>query len=156
LGSYRLLLHRAQSGYILGPGEVLRAAIHGGYLARVLRELRPIRAYGFAVASWAVPSLCFMVTWNWIWSLALLLTAIGLPMMSMTYRRRSFSRGFYSVLVWHVFGFGLVRGLLRRRRSPTETISSQIISTPSIHDSHGPGRRPRQLTATAPVAKVQK
>jgi hypothetical protein len=156
LGSYRLLLHRALSGYILGPGEVLRAAIHGGYLARVLRELRPIRAYGFAVASWVVSSLCLMVTWNWIGSLALLLTAIGLPMIRMTYRRRSLSRGFYSVLVWHVFGFGLVCGLLRRRRSPTETISSQIISTPAVHDSHDPGRRSRPLAATAPVAKVKK
>jgi hypothetical protein len=135
LGSYRLLLHRAQSGYILGPGEVLRAAIHGGYLARVLRELRPIRAYGFAMASGAVPLLCFMVTWSWIWSLALLLTAIGLPMMRMTYRRRSLARGFYSVLVWHVFGFGLVCGFLRRRRSPTETISSQIIRVTAARDS---------------------
>lgn len=127
LGSYPLLLHRAKSGYILGSGEALRAAIEGGYLTTVLRELRPVRAYGFAVASWLAVLLLMLLTWNWTWSLAVLLASCVLPILGMALRRGSVNRGIYSVLVWHVHGFGLVRGLLRRRRSPTERISSRVI-----------------------------
>lgn len=134
LGSYLLLLHRAKSGYILGSGEVLRAAIEGGYLATVSRELRPVRAYGFAVASWLAALLLLLLTWNWAWSLALLTTSCVLPILGMALRRRSIERGIYSVLVWHVQGFGLVRGLLRRRRSPIELVSSRVIR---ISDSCG-------------------
>lgn len=134
IGSYRLLLHRVKSGYILGAGELLRAAIDGGYLTQVLRELRTIRAPGFAVALWGATLLCLLVTWNWWWSLDMLAASAVLPVLGMTLRRRSLTRGVYSVLLWHVHGFGLVRGLLRRRRSPTETISSQIIRLPAAHD----------------------
>jgi glycosyltransferase involved in cell wall biosynthesis len=129
LGSYSLLLHRAKSGYILGSGEVLRAALDGGYLADVLRELKPIRAYGFAVASWLAALAFLIVTGSWLWSLAVLLAAVALPIAGMALRRRSINTGIYSVLVWQVQGFGLVRGFLRRRRPPTELISSRIIRT---------------------------
>jgi glycosyltransferase involved in cell wall biosynthesis len=131
-GSYRLLFHRAKSGYILGSGEVLRAAIDGGYLAKVLHELRPIRAYGFAIASWFAILLSLLLTWNWTWSLSLLFASCVLPILGMALRRRSINRGIYSVLVWHVQGFGLVRGVLRRRRSPTEMISSRVVRI-SVH-----------------------
>jgi hypothetical protein len=129
------LLHRTKSAYIFGSGEVLRAAISGGYLAKVLRELRPIRAYGFAVASWLAILLFLLLTRNWAWSLALLLASCVLSVLGMALRRRSINRGIYSVLVWHVQGFGLVRGVLRRRRSPTETISSRVvrISVPCVN-----------------------
>jgi GT2 family glycosyltransferase len=129
LASYRLLLHRVKSGYVLGSGEVLRAAIERGYLAKALRELQPIRAYGFALASWLIVLVFLLVTWNWLWSLALLLALWVLPIAGMALRRRSLMTGIYSVLVWHVQGFGLLRGLLRRRRSPTELIESRIIRT---------------------------
>jgi glycosyltransferase involved in cell wall biosynthesis len=76
LGSYRLLLHRAKSGYILGSGEVLRAALDGGYLARVLRELRPIRAYGFAVALWLAVLTVVVVTRSWFWSIVMLAASL--------------------------------------------------------------------------------
>ncbi len=135
LGSFLLLLHRAKSGYILGSGEVLRAAIEGGYLSTVLRELRPVRAYGFAVASWLATLLLLLLTWNWTSSLAVLLASCVLPILGMALRRGSIKRGIYSVLVWHVHGFGLVRGLLRRRRAPTEWISSRIIRTSDRFDN---------------------
>jgi glycosyltransferase involved in cell wall biosynthesis len=135
LGTYRLLLHRAKSGYILGSGEVLRAAINGGYLATVLRELRPIRAYGFAITLWLFVLLFLLVTQNWFWSTMLLLASGMLPILVMALRRRSMTRGIYSVVAWHVQGFGLVRGLLRKRSSPTEPIGSRIIRTSTPHDN---------------------
>lgn len=135
LGTYRLLLHRARSGYILGSGEVLRAALDGGYLTTVLRELQPIRAYGFAMALWLVVLLFLLVTQNWFWSAMLLLAAWTLAVLAMAFRRGSLGRGVYSVIAWHVQGFGLIRGLLRRRNPPAERISSRIIRTTAPHDS---------------------
>lgn len=134
MGSYRLLLHRVRSGYILGAGELLRAAIDGGYLTQVLREHRTIRAPGFALALWGTALSCLLVTGNWFWSLNTLVASAVLPILTMTLRRRSLTRGVYSVLLWHIHGFGLVRGLLRRRRSPTETISSQTVRVTAAHD----------------------
>jgi glycosyltransferase involved in cell wall biosynthesis len=129
LGSYRLLLHRAKSGYILGSGEALRAALDGGYLVSVLRELRPIRAYGFAVALWGLVLAVLAVTQSWFWGLALLSASCILPATVMALRRRSLTRGIYSVVAWHVQGFGLVRGFFRKRTAPAEPISSRIIRT---------------------------
>jgi glycosyltransferase involved in cell wall biosynthesis len=129
LGTYLLLLHRIRSGYILGSGEVLRAALDGGYLARVLRELRPIRAYGFAVSLWLLVLLAVVVTQSWFWTVILLAASCLIPILVMSLRRRSVARGIWSVVAWHVQGFGLVRGFLRPRKSPTEAICSRIIRT---------------------------
>jgi glycosyltransferase involved in cell wall biosynthesis len=136
LGTYRLLLHRTRSGYILGSGEVLRAALDGGYLARVLRELRPIRAYGFAVSLWLLFLIVLAVTQSWLWSITLLAASSLMPVLVMALRWQSMARGIWSVVAWHVQGFGLVRGFLRPRKSPTEAISSRIIRTAVPQGSH--------------------
>jgi glycosyltransferase involved in cell wall biosynthesis len=129
LGTYSLLRHRMRSGYILGSGEALRAALDGGYLARVLRELRPIRAYGFAISLWLFVLIVLAVTRSWFWGATLLALSCLMPVLVMALRRRSLVRGLWSVAAWHVQGFGLVRGFLRPRKSPTEAISSRIIRT---------------------------
>jgi glycosyltransferase involved in cell wall biosynthesis len=129
LGTFQLLLHRIRSDYILGPGEALRAAVDGGYLARVLRELRPIRAYGFAIFLWLLTLIVLAVTHSWFWSAILLVASFLVPVLVMALRRRSMARGLWSVVAWHVQGFGLVRGFLRPRKSPTEAICSRIIRT---------------------------
>jgi len=133
--SYRLLLHRATTGYILGSGEVLRAAIDGGYLRNVLVELRPLRAYGFAVALWVLALLTPLLPQSRAWGLAALFVLCALPIAAMTLRHRSFKLGLYSVVVWHVQGLGLIRGLFRKRRAPTDPIASRIIQT--AHERHG-------------------
>jgi hypothetical protein len=59
----------------------------------------------------------------------LLAASCLMPILVMALRRRSVARGIWSVVAWHVQGFGLVRGFLRPRKSPTEAICSRIIRT---------------------------
>ena len=59
----------------------------------------------------------------------LLAASCLMPILVMALRRRSVARGIWSVVAWHVQGFGLVRGFLRPRKSPTEAICSRINRT---------------------------
>jgi GT2 family glycosyltransferase len=125
--TFAMLWHRARSGYVLGSGEVLRAAIDGGYLARVLRELRALRAYGVALASWAVLiALPFLLARPWESAAGLVALAL-LGLAAMALRHRSLALAAYSLVAWQVNALGLVRGLLRRRRSPREPIASRVL-----------------------------
>jgi hypothetical protein len=42
-------------------------------------------------------------------------------------RKRSLTRGLYALLAWHVNTAGLLRGLLRKRRSTARPIASRLI-----------------------------
>jgi glycosyltransferase involved in cell wall biosynthesis len=127
MNSSRLLLHRAKTSYILGPGEVVRAAIEGGYLKNVLLEVRALRAYGFTAALWVLALLIPIFAPSGFWVVASWFALCALPVGAMILRHRSIKLGLYSVAVWQVQGLGLFRGLVRARQSPIDPIKSRVV-----------------------------
>jgi glycosyltransferase involved in cell wall biosynthesis len=51
--TYRLIWHRARSGYILGAGDILRAAISGRFVGEALARLPGLRVALFVWLYWA-------------------------------------------------------------------------------------------------------
>jgi glycosyltransferase involved in cell wall biosynthesis len=135
--TYRLLWHRARSGYIFGGGELLRAAISGKYLRKALTGLPGLRPALFIWIYWivAIPiSLASPTSWG---SIAILAVAALLPVVVMAARNKnSLQIGMHSVVLWYMNALGLVIGLMRVRRSPTERIGSRLTHSGSTSARH--------------------
>jgi len=131
--TYRLLWSRIRSGYILGVGELLRAAIAGRYLNIALRELRVLQ---IAIAVWPYWIVTAFVAW-WMpsggWTLGVLLLALLLPLAAMAIRTRSVELGFHSVMLWYVSAVGLACGVVRKRKPPAAGIKSRTLRTACSH-----------------------
>ena len=127
MGTYELLWFRLRAGRLLAIGEILRAAIDGGYLQKAMVELRPIR---FALAMWVywpVVSLAALAGPRGIWPIATLTAAALLPVLAMAVRTKSMSAGLYSVVVWHLTSINCLLGFIRHRVEPGRPISSVVL-----------------------------
>jgi GT2 family glycosyltransferase len=129
---YALLRKRWRSGYICGLGELLRASLAGQRLPPLLR-LKELRLYGGVLLGW----LALLVVALWPLPLpakALLLCALALaPALAMAWRKRSWQRGLYALVSWNLHAAGLLRGLLRPQRAPTDPVDSRV-----LHDACRP------------------
>jgi GT2 family glycosyltransferase len=114
VGTWRLLWHRLRTGRFLSSGELLRAAIEGHYVKRVLRE---VRILSLAMGVWLYWGLVLLAS-HWVSGAAITLIALGMPIIVMAFRTRSLRLGIFSVLPWHIAAVGFLVGLFKRRRSP--------------------------------------
>jgi glycosyltransferase involved in cell wall biosynthesis len=127
---YRLLMRRWRTRYVCGLGELIRAAAGQPRLSMVLMGLSELRLYLAVLLWWAV---LFSVP---LWSLAattrglIFLGILTLPLLVMTWRKRSFEQALYAVVSWCFHSAGLVRGILRTQRPPRDMISSRVIREP--------------------------
>ncbi len=150
---YQLLMRRWRSGYICGPGELLRSALGQQWLRLVWRDLREIRLYVAVLAWWAlllsVPFWPIAGTLQAASAAALIFT----PWLVMLLRKRSPQRALYSVVSWCFHAAGLVRGLLRPRRPAHALIASRVVREPAGPVRSGsangpsPGEPPRMRPA---------
>jgi glycosyltransferase involved in cell wall biosynthesis len=127
MGTYALLWFRLRAGRLLAIGEILRAAIDGGYLRKAMVELRPIR---FALAMWMywpLVALAAVAGPSGIWPIATLTAAALLPVVAMAVRTKSINAGIYSVVVWHLTSINCLLGFLRHRVPPRRPISSVVL-----------------------------
>jgi glycosyltransferase involved in cell wall biosynthesis len=122
-GTLRLLWHRLRSGRFLSSGELLRAAINGGYVTRVLRE---VRILPLSIGVWLYWGLAILSS-RWIFGSATLVIALAAPVILMILRTRSLKLGVFSVLTWHISAVGFLIGFFRRRVSPSVRIDSKIL-----------------------------
>lgn len=127
---YQLLMRRWRSGYILGLGELVRAAWGQDRLVRVF-GLHELRLY-VAVISWwlilvSVPFWSLTVTER----IACFLVLLVAPLLVMTWRKRSLTKACYSLISWCFNAAGMVRGLMRPRRPVQEAIASRILQQPT-------------------------
>ena len=119
--SITLLLRRWRSGYALGHGELLRAAIGRPQFWFVLTRLRVFKLQFGMLAAWGLALLLASV-WNlgWLGFVAILVTGYALAIIAMALRKRSFRGALFSLVSWHVGLAGLVRGFCRLRRTDPE------------------------------------
>jgi hypothetical protein len=129
MSTFPLLWRRIRTGYVLGAGEVLRAAIKNGYLKNVLLELQGLR---IALALWVYCGIAALIALqlpNALWAVTFLLFALLLPPAAMVLRTRSLKLASFSVLMWYVNAGALVFGFFRTRASPTQRIDSGVLRT---------------------------
>jgi glycosyltransferase involved in cell wall biosynthesis len=128
--TYRLLWHRARTGYILGGGDTLRAAIACNYVTEAVLRLPGLRVALFVWLYWAAVSLGAAVAPTWLGRVAVLVVALILPVAMMTIRSKgSLETGLHSVVLWYLNAAGLLVGLLRIRHRPTKRIDSRLLKT---------------------------
>jgi len=138
LSTYPLLWLRIRSGYLLGPGELLRAAIAGNYLKDALTGLPGLRPALLVWVYWLVAVLVSAFLPAIGASIAFLGCALVLPILIMTLRNKgSLAVGAHSVMLWHLNAVGLLIGLIRTRRSPVERIESRLWNSSRSHSSAG-------------------
>jgi glycosyltransferase involved in cell wall biosynthesis len=125
----RLLWHRWRTNYVLGHGELMRAALGTRRQWRVARGA----SYNFLAIAWWIALLAGLV------GLALhpsgpaagvLLLIVIAPFVAQVARKRNVKLGLYSVALINVHGLGFVVGLLRPRIDPTTPIESVVLHEP--------------------------
>ncbi len=126
LGTFALLMHRLRSGSMLGQGEMLRAAIDGGYAGAAL-QVNAVRISIGLLASWLCVGIAIAAgVPGWVAGLATVGGLAGVISL-IAYKHRSLASALHSVVVWHVAAGGLILGALRKRRSPRSRIDSTVI-----------------------------
>jgi hypothetical protein len=120
---FRLLLKWLRTGYAGAAGEVLRGAIGQPHLPIVVKQLGHVRN-AVVVIVWWLCVLYFVATW---WPVGLALVIV--PLLFLTFRRKSFSLALYSFAMWNVYAYGLIAGLFRRRVSPATKIDDVELSS---------------------------
>jgi glycosyltransferase involved in cell wall biosynthesis len=133
IGTWRLLWHRLRSGRFISSGELLRAAIDGHYVRRVVREVRILL---LATGVWLYWGLVILASYRFSGA-ATLLIALGAPIIVMALRTQSLKLGIFSLLTWHIAAVGTLVGFFRRRRSPSERIDSKILQMAPKRDMLG-------------------
>jgi GT2 family glycosyltransferase len=129
MSSWRLLWHRVRTGRCLSPGELVRAAIDRHYVVRAVREVRLLQLILGVWFYWALMLTGSQWSSGSTWTAVYFLTALGVPLLVKTVRRKSLMQGTYSVITWHLYAVGLMIGLAWPRRSPSERIESAVLQS---------------------------
>lgn len=128
--AYRLLMRRWDSRYLWGLGELLRASTGQRRLKMVFQDVRELWIYLGVLGWWTVLlGILFMPALS-ITKLVLFGALLAMPFVLMAWRKRSLSRGLYSVVSWCLNAAGLVRGFMRPRQPATVFIPSLILREP--------------------------
>ena len=153
----QLLWRRWRSGYLWGLGELLRASAGQARLALVLQEVREVRIYAAVLLWW----LAMAALWLWpasLWpasvssDVAVFRAGAGLalllaPVVLMSWRKRSFTRGLYAVLAWCFNTAGMLRGLLKKPQYDQAHVDSQLLQEASFTSpADAPRRQLRTLS----------
>jgi glycosyltransferase involved in cell wall biosynthesis len=129
---YQLLMRRWKTGYIMGLGELVRAAAGQRQLRTVLLGVKELRLYLGVLAWWLL--LLSVPFWSTtvLLRLAVFSVLLTAPLCLMTWRKRSLYKALYAIVSWCVNTAGLVRGFLRAQRPAAATIDSRIIKEPAV------------------------
>ncbi|QIG79525.1 glycosyltransferase family 2 protein [Stakelama tenebrarum] len=122
-GGYRLMIRRLKSGQMTGSGGVIRASLEGGYFPFVARRLGHLRS-ALAVLCWWLAILAAASYWP-LGLVPLLLV----PLVFLTWRRRSLNLGLYSFVYWNASAAMTLLGMVRPRKSPRDPLSVRVIAS---------------------------
>lgn len=133
---YILLRKRWKSGYIMGSGEVVRAAFGQRHFGELISSLREVKLYLAATAWLLLGVLVSVAAWAWPGSpqaLPLVSAAVfvALPFLALLLRKGSLAKAFYAYTsLWSHCG-GFLKGLVSRQADPSTPISSKVLSRAS-------------------------
>lgn len=121
-GGLALIWRRIASGYAGGTGEVLRAAMGQPHFGRILTHFSHMR-HAAAVVAWWLVLLALGVAGWWPGALGVLV----LPVLFLSWRRRSLRHGLYSVATWNMHAIGFLQGIARGRISPRQPLACVVL-----------------------------
>jgi GT2 family glycosyltransferase len=121
---FQLLMRRWRTRYICGLGELLRAAWGKQHLSLVLTGVRELRLYAAVLLWWAVLFTILLSPTPWMLRMEAFAVIAVAPLALMAWRKRSLSKGFFSVVSWCFNAAGLVRGLLAPQRAASAAVDS--------------------------------
>lgn len=126
--TWTLMVRRWHSRYVCGAGELLRAAVGRPYFWEAVRAQRHL----FVVLSWWVVLLLILVSAvisNRPALVGVWLTLAMLPPVLMSWRKRSWALGAYSVASWCLDTGGMLRGFFQRQCDPRSPIDARELAT---------------------------
>ena len=124
---YRLLFKRWRSLYICGLGEVLRAAWRAGRLRMLLQCAHELKLYACIILFMSAICLAPLLPISNALKIPLVLAPCLLVYTAMAWRKKSGVKAAYSLVAWLFNTAGMVRGFLRRRRSPLDPVASVLL-----------------------------
>lgn len=129
LPAYELLNRRWLSGYVRGPGELIRA-LWGDWkkIQLLLKDMRELRLYCMVIVWWAMLLALPWMTVDLLLKLSFFAIIILVPYISMFFRKKDLSMAIYSVTSWQYLTAGMLIGLSKRQCHPTTCIRSKVIS----------------------------
>lgn len=132
---YRLLWRRLRTGYAGGLGEIVRGAIGRPHLHILGKRLKPLQMAVVVLVWWAALAVALL---SGAFTLFLILFAI--PILFLSFRRRSIRLGLYSFATCNVLAMGLISGLLRPRISPSQPLAYREVEGATDHATVQAGR----------------
>jgi len=148
LSTYKLLWRRLTSRYVYGSGELIKAAVAGGYVFDTLRKLPALRVAMGVWVYWIFAALTLLWAPSAGWAILGLAAYAVAPVLVMTLRNnRALEVGVHSVATWHVAALGFVLGLAGSRRNPRSEIAVRVLADPrSGNGNERPFPAPPKLT----------
>lgn len=134
--TFALQRRRLRSGYLYGPGEMLRASLGRPWLREVLkvhRHLLVVLALWIALVAGLV-SLPYTAGPLLGWAVAL-----GLLFVNRVMRYRSVRDAAVALLLWHIDALAMMRGFMRRGVDPLDPIPARILSDASLQPMRASG-----------------
>ncbi|MDI6026879.1 glycosyltransferase [Corticibacterium sp. UT-5YL-CI-8] len=127
MNSYKLLVRRWKSKYLRGSGEVLRASFGKPYFSQVLKDLPELKLW-VLVYAWILLSLGLLIFMPGKLAAIGLVVAIAAAIVAlMSWRKRSFQLGLYTVVAWLFHAAALPLGFFKSRRKPDDWIESETM-----------------------------
>jgi hypothetical protein len=124
---YKLLWKRLRSGYLGAAGQVLRGAIGQDHLPIVLRKLSHLRHCALVMAWWLALLVVLVSPLVVLDKLAALVLLVVVPLLFLSFRRRSLKLGLFSLAAWNGGAVGLLMGLFRERTPPRAPLAALTI-----------------------------
>lgn len=156
---YELLVRRFKTGYVCGPGELVRAAVGQPRFIDVLRGLKELRLYIAVLLWWAVLASALFWPLAPPARIALAALVLALPFGVMAWRKKSFVQARYAVVSWCFHTAGMLIGLFRPQRPPRERIATRIlrepVSRPASCVLHGAQRQPDGESLSREMSRAQ-
>ena len=125
--SSRLLARRWKSRYLMGIGELVRAACGQPYLTTLWRELPELRLWSMVYVWWALTLLLLVAVPDKGLALALAVALLLAVLALLVWRKRGVRMGLYTLVTWLFHAAALPVGLLSPRRPPGGAIESAIV-----------------------------
>jgi hypothetical protein len=120
-----LMRKRWRSGYLFGPGQILRASFGRSWFGAVLWGQRHLLA---TLCLWALLLAGLVAAQFSLIPLAVWLAVMGLLTLQRIVRLGSLADGLLSVLVWHVNAIALLCGLFLPQVDPRLHLEAQVLS----------------------------
>lgn len=125
IDAYALLLKRWRSGYIMGLGEVLRAAFGKPHFKILWSSVREAKIYLAVIFWWLFLIALILYPQAIKIKLPLFIIALFLPVLLMSAKKKSFRKALYSVVSWNFNALGMIKGFFLSSRTPSKSIDHQ-------------------------------